>query len=231
MYTRYPPLREKGNAMKSAQKGFTLIEIAIVLVIIGLLLGGGLKGQSMIENAKVKALANEMRGVATMVYAYQDKFRAIPGDDATAQTHLGTTATQASGTTTGDGRINTGTWVGAATPAATNESSLFWQHVRLGGLATGNSGSGQATNAVGGMLGITSNKIFTDTAVTTGSFYVCASGIPNSLAMQLDTAMDDGIANSGGVAGKAEGGTTITAATAAGTDYTTADTYTVCMSM
>ncbi len=47
--------------MKSQQSGFTLVEIAIVLVIIGLLLGGILKGQELINSAKVKNLANDIK--------------------------------------------------------------------------------------------------------------------------------------------------------------------------
>ena len=62
--------------MKKQQSGFTLVEIAIVLVIIGLLLGGVLKGQELINSAKVKNLANDFRTIPTFVYAYQDKFRA-----------------------------------------------------------------------------------------------------------------------------------------------------------
>ena len=66
--------------MKSQQSGFTLVEIAIVLVIIGLLLGGILKGQELINTAKVKNLANDFRTIPTYIYAYQDKFKALPGD-------------------------------------------------------------------------------------------------------------------------------------------------------
>ena len=67
---------------RSQQSGFTLVEIAIVLVIIGLLLGGILKGQELINSAKVKNLANDFRVIPTYIYAYQDKFKSLPGDDA-----------------------------------------------------------------------------------------------------------------------------------------------------
>ena len=74
--------------MKSQHSGFTLVEIAIVLVIIGLLLGGILKGQELINSAKVKNLANDFRTIPTYIYAYQDKFKSLPGDDKQADTHL-----------------------------------------------------------------------------------------------------------------------------------------------
>ena len=77
--------------MKSRQSGFTLVEIAIVLVLIGLLLGGVLKGQELINTAKVKNLANDFRGIPMYIYAYQDKYRALPGDDIAAVNHLGGT--------------------------------------------------------------------------------------------------------------------------------------------
>jgi prepilin-type N-terminal cleavage/methylation domain-containing protein len=63
------------------QKGFTLVEIAIVLVIIGLLLGGVLKGQQLIANAKLKSLVNHANGLSAAVFAYQDRYKALPGDD------------------------------------------------------------------------------------------------------------------------------------------------------
>ena len=78
--------------MKRNQSGFTLIEIAIVLVIIGLLLGGVLKGQELINSAKVKNLATDFRNIPVYIYGYQDKFRALPGDDIQAISHVSAAA-------------------------------------------------------------------------------------------------------------------------------------------
>ena len=69
------------------QAGFTLIELAIVLVIIGLLLGGVLRGQELINSAKVKNMARDFQNIQVYVYGYQDKYKALPGDDAAAATH------------------------------------------------------------------------------------------------------------------------------------------------
>lgn len=52
------------------QKGFTLVELAIVLVIIGIILGAVLKGQELINNAKVKRAYNQQREVMAAVYTY-----------------------------------------------------------------------------------------------------------------------------------------------------------------
>ena len=54
--------------MKNSQGGFTPVEIAIVLVIIGLLLGGVLKGQELITQAKIRNVANDLNGMSCLLY-------------------------------------------------------------------------------------------------------------------------------------------------------------------
>ena len=178
--------------MRTQQSGFTLVEIAIVLVIIGLLLGGILKGQELINSAKVKNLANDFRVIPTYIYAFQDKFKALPGDDAQADTHV-TGAALATAATRGNGVIN-GQW---NSTTATDESFLFWQHVRLSNLAAGPTDVTDATyvprNAVGGVLGINS-PIAGQLVITgmTGTYQVCSAAILGKFAKQLDVQMDDG---------------------------------------
>src|SRR5690349_25079544 len=86
----------------SAEAGFTLVEIAIVLVIIGLLLGGILKGQEMITQAKIKNLINDFNGVTVAITSYQDRYRQLPGDDQNATTRW---TSQAPGKGDGNGVI------------------------------------------------------------------------------------------------------------------------------
>ena len=118
--------------MKKQQSGFTLIELAIVLVIIGLLLGGVLKGQELINAARVKSLITEMKNTQVYVYGYQDRFRALPGDDQQAVAHVGGVAATTAGHV--QNAVIQGAWNSATT---TDESYLLWQHVRLAGLASG----------------------------------------------------------------------------------------------
>src|SRR3954464_2211002 len=82
----------KMKSMK-AQAGFTLVEIAIVLVIIGLLLGGILKGQEMITQAKIKNIVNDFNGITAAINSYQDRYKALPGDDLGAQSRWATAVT------------------------------------------------------------------------------------------------------------------------------------------
>jgi len=84
---------------KQAQRGFTLVEIAIVLVIVGLLIGGILRGQELINSARVTALVNQQRGIQTGYLGFINRFNAIPGDLTAAQAaQVGVGANAAQGT-------------------------------------------------------------------------------------------------------------------------------------
>ena len=191
------------KSIKSQQSGFTLVEIAIVLVIIGLLLGGILKGQELINSAKVKSFAQDFRTIQTALYGYQDRFKALPGDHAAVVTQLpgppaATLALLPAGLQ-GNGQIN-GDWDSVA---PTEESCLVWQHLRMAGFLAGPTvvgcGAGNdylQKNADGGRIGISST---TQIAGMTGSFFICSSGILGKFARQLDTQLDDGTTTTGAV--------------------------------
>lgn len=195
--------------MRKEQSGFTLVEIAIVLVIIGLLLGGVLKGQELINSAKVKNMANDFRTISTFVYAYQDRFRALPGDDQAAAAHVNGAVATTPAATLGNARIN-GDW-NSLTP--TDESYLFWQHVRLANLATGPTVIPAAPaaaddynphNADGGRVGITGDPVLTGNppagvAPWVANFWVCSANIQGRFARQLDVTIDDGNTTTGTV--------------------------------
>ena len=186
------------------QTGFTLIELAIVLVIIGLLLGGVLRGQELINSAKVKNMANDFRSIPVYIYGYQDKFKALPGDDANADKHVGGVITSA---TKGNGALD-GKWFDAAS-GSTSEAYNFWQHVRLANLAPGATDTANSdwrpTNADGGHIGIMAG---TNTAAASamldgsgnaikGSYIICSQSILGKYVTQLDTSIDDGNAATG----------------------------------
>ena len=193
------------KSFKNQQSGFTLVEIAIVLVIIGLLLGGILKGQELINSAKAKSYASDFRVIQTSLYGFQDRFKAIPGDYASAATNISnggvtaTTATTPAGTI-GNGQIN-GTW---DTTTNTDESCLAWQHLRLAGFLAGSTtvdcsaGSNYLQkNADGGRVGISSTMQMTLPTAMTGSYNICSTGVLGKIAKQLDTQLDDGNTQTG----------------------------------
>lgn len=224
--------------MKRQQSGFTLVEIAIVLVIIGLLLGGILKGQELINSAKVKNLANDFRVIPTYIYAYQDKYKALPGDDANAgppssQPHLtaptGITIANGNGNGVIDGTLFSGT----------GETYQFWQQVRLANLAAGSTDSSAGnttytpTNAVGGQLGVSSMSTTAPAQpwITgmTGTYQVCSKGILGKFAKQLDIQMDDGVTNTGSLQVVADTQTTPGGTPIVNGSVDDATPYTVCV--
>ncbi len=116
--------------MRALSKGFTLIEIAIVLVIVGLLLGGVIKGQELIRAARVRSLISEQEGVKAAFFGFQDRYKAVPGDYASDSTNIncGTTAC-ANGD--GNGRIE------VANAAGIHEDLLLWNHLSAAGFLNG----------------------------------------------------------------------------------------------
>lgn len=218
--------------MPFKQSGFTLVEIAMVLIIVGLMLGGVLKGQELVAGAKVKSLANDFRQVPLFIYGYQDKFRRIPGDDVAAVANV---AAPAGHIGNGDGQIG-GNWNDMANAS---EAVLFWEHVRLANLASGptdfasttDNTASLPTNAEGGRVGVQSRPPI---AGIKGIHFVCSTGIAGKLARQLDLALDDGDALRGSM--MAVRATTSTAASTAATPipphaepYEEAFAYTICM--
>ena len=172
------------KARHRGQGGFTLVEIAIVLVIIGLLLGGILKGQEMITQARVKNVINDFNGLAAAVNSYRDRYRMLPGDDNGASARWGVTGIDGNG----DGVIS-GTYYSIASPAA--ETQLFWQHLRLAGFVPGN-GIDQPRNATSGIIGVQTATTGGSAFGTFSSLIVCSTSIPDKVAGPVDTQMDDG---------------------------------------
>ncbi|WEJ62256.1 prepilin-type N-terminal cleavage/methylation domain-containing protein [Thiomicrorhabdus lithotrophica] len=160
------------------QKGFTLVEIAIVLVIIGLLLGGVLKGQELITNAKIKAVTSDFDNISAAVYAYQDRTGNLPGDGVAA-----------GGTTTYDGAIadnriwielRTEGFIGGDVAVATGPSH------DLSGIWSALPGN---TVAAAGTAG---NALF-------ATNHICASNIPDNFASGIDAKLDDGNPDTGNI--------------------------------
>jgi prepilin-type N-terminal cleavage/methylation domain-containing protein len=213
--------------MVRKQSGFTLVEIAIVLVIIGLLLGGVLKGQELINSAKVKNFAQDFKQVPLFIYGYQDKYKRLPGDDGGAVARFGATTVDGNADGTINGNYNS--------PTLTDESVRFWQHVRLAGLAAGSTDftslatANLPTNADGGRVGIQQGT--SPITGMTGSYFVCSEGIQGKFAKQLDTTLDDGNTATGSVRVMPQGYTGTAQNATATASVEDGTTYTVCMAL
>jgi len=218
------------KAVQGKQQGFTLVEIAIVLVIIGLLLGGILKGQEMITQAKIKNVVSDFSGVSAAYYGYQDRYRAIPGDDINAATRwtVAPAAVQGSGDALVSGKYNSQT--------DTDESRKWWDHLRRAGFVSG-SGYSQPINAVSGIIGVqTGDGAAPPVGTRMGGIpglVVCSTNLPDKIAIAVDTQMDDGFPDKGTVRGDQQSGANpdLDDALPSGYAETGTNIYVVCRAM
>jgi prepilin-type N-terminal cleavage/methylation domain-containing protein len=183
------------------QIGFTLVEIAVVLVIIGLLLGGVLKGQELITQAKIRNVANDFNGLTAAIYSYQDRYRSLPGDDSGAQARWTQTIVDS-----GDGNGQVAGNYNSATD--TDESRQFWLHLRNAGFIGGNTDSAeQPLNAANGKIGVQTGGL------GLAGLVVCSANLPAKIANAIDAQFDDGDATKGTVRGLKQTGSNDTVAT------------------
>jgi prepilin-type N-terminal cleavage/methylation domain-containing protein len=179
------------------QRGFTLIEIAIVLVIIGLLLGGVLKGQELITSARVRNLISQQDGVKAAYFGFLDRYRALPGDYTAATTTIsGVAAGACAGNGNGDGQIG-------PTTAAPYEATLAWEHLSKAGFIngsytcnTGVSNLTTPTNPYGSSLELIFDSVYA-AATTARHNLKTGNNIPSDILAEVDRKTDDGNAQSG----------------------------------
>ena len=188
------------------QQGFTLIEIAIVLVIIGLLLGGVLKGQELINAARVRNIASQLDGVKIAYLGFQDRYRVYPGDMVNA-----TSITQIPGAPAGCTAANTNCGNGKIDP---NENLIVWNQLSKSGFISGSyagtvdTGSAFQTadttnsppNPFGGFLVLVHDSDYGDvnSATPANVLNIKTGGImPVAMVAELDRKVDDGAPGTG----------------------------------
>ena len=178
--------------MKARQSGFTLIEIAIVLVIIGLLLGGVLKGQELIQSARVRNIIAQQDGIKAAYFGFQDRY---PGDypSTLAQQNIPGSAAigcTVANTTCQDGKIND-----------TNEAeSIFaWYQLSKAGFITGTytgvgttpTADNSPSNPFGGFMQMIYDNVY-EAAGQAALNIKTGTNVPASLLAEVDRKIDDG---------------------------------------
>ncbi len=121
-----------------SQRGFTLIEMSIVLIIIGLIIGGILKGQELIESSRQKNFVSQIDQIRSGINTFLDNYKALPGDynQAVARIH----ASLANGDN--DGSIGTMVTDAAAlygVDGTVGENYQFFNHLTAANLVGGTS--------------------------------------------------------------------------------------------
>lgn len=178
-------------------RGFTLVEIAIVLVIVGLMLAGVFKGQALIDSARVSSMASEVNGIRSAWYSFQDRYRALPGDFQSAGTQIDSAAVSGNG----NGKVEGNT-----------ERAGVWQQLSLAGFINGNYDGSQASvgsasdvdcapgtcpkNPFNGYYKISYSAQAADVASPSHEIFT-GNQIPVGILAELDRKLDDGLPTSG----------------------------------
>ncbi len=166
------------RAHMTRRHGFTLVELALVLVIVGLLITGVLKGEALIQNAKVKKLVNQKESITAAFYTFYDRYGTYPGDE-----NLSGNPTSDAHEGNGNGQI-TG-----------NERWYLFEDLVLAGIINGSYEGGTndvPNNAFGGYLRVEYRALQQGNCVFFGT-------IPDEVSQMVDTKYDDGIIDSGSI--------------------------------
>ena len=181
------------------QRGFTLVEIAIVLIIIGLLLGGILRGQELITSARVRNIADQNSGIQAAYFGFIDRYRQVPGDWPQANAVQAIPGVLTGGD--GSGRLDgANPWV---------EGLAVWEHLAKSGFIQGGYTGGAAApnaadtelaprNAFQGFMMLFRTDDYADPGTPVDQLnLVLGRGIPVNVMRELDLKVDDGLPQSG----------------------------------
>lgn len=184
------------------QSGFTLVEVAIVIVISGLLMGWVLKGQELITSARVRNLISQQDNIKAAYFGFYDRYRALPGDYREASGNIAGigTACGNNGNGDGDGRIE-----GASASPPGDEYILAWEHLTKSGFMQGSytcsspeSPATTPTSAFAVLLNVAWDTSYAAPAPPTARHNLkTGNQVPSDILAEIDRKIDDGNATSG----------------------------------
>ncbi len=182
------------KASQQKQTGFTLIEISIVLVIIALLLGGVMKGQTLVKNAKYNSWVSEIEAYRTAFFTFEATYGGLPGDYKYAEDRLDAPAGVTVTSGGGDGIIG-----GGGNTNVRYESGRAIQHLILAGLLKGDPSRLNVETAT--PVGGTYNSIATGAWANGKTAHkLLMYGVSGEMAKRLDADLDDGNPLTGSIA-------------------------------
>jgi len=164
-------------------EGFTLIEISIVLVIIGLIVGGVLVGQDLIRAAGVRAQISQIEKYQTAVNTFRGKYGALPGDLNDATARQSGFAQRGAGTGQGDGNGVLEGWCGGGYDLGSfmcGENTMFWVDL---------------TSANGLNVNLIDGSFTTATPTDQGAWNLCCNGAETALDLYFPRAAVGGVAH------------------------------------
>ncbi len=221
-------------ALAQRERGWTLLELSIVLLAVGFIIATIIRGEEMILQARIKSIVADFNALRLATSAYQDRYIRLPGDDDQVSRWNGTGVAPVPGNANGtvEGAYDA---VPSNPPTSAEESNLFWWHLRLSGILVGPidplTGPRQPGNFVGGLIGVQSPP----TTLGAVGLVMCSAGIPARAAAAVDLSTDEGHANAGDMRGlkrSALGGSPIPATTpTADYDEASGDNYVLCRSL
>lgn len=191
------------------KQGYSLVELSIVLVIIGLLIAAVVKGKSIIENARIKKVIGDIESVVSAYNTYYDLYSAYPGDDTDASGRWPTLVAAGDG----DSYIEGGADCRTGPTDDTDECNEAWQALRAALMVKGDpTGSGESalpSHSFGGVIWIwhsdAGGTLGGDAAVDFGVIgdrnYIGISNLRGQIAEVIDNKFDDGAYDSGSVRG------------------------------
>ncbi len=203
------------------QAGFTLVEIAVVLVIIGLIIAAVLTAQQVTQNGKITNTIQTIKSYQAAAQSYNQNYGALPGDDAQQKNRFSNVADNGNGNgaigLSGDGFA-----VADGAADASKESRLFWNALRAANLIKGDGTSANPPgNAFGGAFAVQDGAFSGGLAV--GTNVLCLNHISGAAAIAIDQQLDDGLPDKGNI----KGGESVTGAVTA-TAYDAAKSYVLC---